>query len=73
MVFFHREGFFYIFFSAPLRENKQIHSRQGAKLAKVFRVTTKQTSKFSAIPAPLRELKTNPLSPRHKASKGFLG
>jgi len=28
-------------FSAPLREKKQINSRQGAKPAKVFRVRTK--------------------------------
>jgi hypothetical protein len=34
---------------------KTYGSRQGAKHAKVFRVTTKQTLKISAASAPLRE------------------
>jgi hypothetical protein len=43
--------------SAPLREKKQIKSRQGAKHAKVFGVRTNRNTKFLAFLAPLREKK----------------
>jgi hypothetical protein len=39
----------------------------------VFGVRTKQTSKFSTPSAPLREKKTNKLSPRRKARKDVKG
>jgi hypothetical protein len=42
-----------------LCEKKTINSRQGAKYAKMFRLRTNQTLKFSAVSAPLREKKIN--------------
>jgi hypothetical protein len=54
--------------SASARE-KTINSRQGAKNAKVFWVGTNQTWKYLATLAPLREKKTNKLSPGRKTRK----
>jgi hypothetical protein len=50
-----------------------MNSRQGAKYAKVFGVTTNPTSKFPAVSAPLREEKTNIILQRRRARRGVWG